>query len=205
MCGRFTLSVSNKPDLANLGLQARDRFNIAPQSKVLMRRETGSFALERWGLTMSVSGRDKLVSNARLETLDAKRLFRDLAPCVLLADGWYEWQRVGSGRQPWYHHCNGLVLSMAGLYDPDQGCVIVTRETSAPLTQIHHRQPLLLYDDQVQAWLDDRLVEMTLPQPQIAFHPVSRRVGDARQDDPGLTAPVSLDAEKTGQTGDLFS
>jgi putative SOS response-associated peptidase YedK len=71
--------------------------------------------------------------------------------------------------------------------------------------QIHHRQPLLLNDDQVQAWLQDRLVEMTLPQPQIVFHPVSRRVGDARQDDPSLTAPVSLDAEKTGQTGDLFS
>ena len=45
MCGRFTLSVSDKPDLANLGLQAQDRFNIAPQSNVLMRRETGSFAL----------------------------------------------------------------------------------------------------------------------------------------------------------------
>lgn len=144
MCGRFTLSVSDKPDLANLGLQAQDRFNIAPQSDVLMRRETGSFALERWGLTMSVSGRDKLVSNARLETLDAKRLFRDLAPCVLLADGWYEWQRVGSGKQPWYHHRNGLAFSMAGVHDPDQGCVIVTREAAAPLTQIHHRQPLLL-------------------------------------------------------------
>ena len=205
MCGRFTLSVSNKPDLANLGLQARDRFNIAPQSNVLMRRESGSVALERWGLTMSVSGRDQLVSNARLETLDAKRLFRNLAPCVLLADGWYEWQRVGSGKQPWYHHCHGGALSMAGVYEPDQGCVIVTREAAAPLTQIHHRQPLLLNDDQVQAWLDDRLVDMTLPQPQIAFHPVSRRVGDARQDDPALIAPVSLDAEKTGQTGDLFS
>ena len=94
---------------------------------------------------------------------------------------------------------------MAGVYEPDQGCVIVTREAAAPLTQIHHRQPLLLNDDQVQAWLDDRLVDMTLPQPQIAFHPVSSRVGDARQDDPALIAPVSLDAEKTGQTGDLFS
>jgi putative SOS response-associated peptidase YedK len=205
MCGRYTLSVSNKPDLAALGLQAKDRFNIAPSSSVLMRRESGSFALERWGLMMFVSGRDKVVSNARLETLDVKRLFRNLAPCVLLADGWYEWQRIGSGKQPWYHHSNGQALSLAGVYQPGQGCVIVTREASATLTQIHHRQPLLLNDDQMQAWLERRLVDVALPQPKIDFHPVSRRVGDTRQDDPCLITAVSLTAEKTGQTGDLFS
>jgi putative SOS response-associated peptidase YedK len=205
MCGRYTLSVSNKPDLAALGLQAKDRFNIAPSSAVLMRRESGSFALERWGLMMFVSGRDKVVSNARLETLDVKRLFRNLAPCVLLADGWYEWQRIGSGKQPWYHHSNGQALSLAGVYQPGQGCLIVTREASAPLTQIHHRQPLLLNDDQMQAWLERRLVDVALPQPKIDFHPVSRRVGDTRQDDPSLITAVSLNAEKTGQTGDLFS
>ena len=205
MCGRYTLSVSNKPDLAALGLQVQDRFNIAPSSSLLMRRNSGSFALERWGLMMVVSGREKVVSNARLETLDVKRLFRDLAPCVLRADGWYEWQRVGPGKRPWYHHSSGQALSLAGLYQPDQGCVIVTREASAPLTQIHHRQPLLLNDDQEQAWLENRFVDVALPQPKIYFHPVSRRVGDTRQDDPLLTVPVSLYAEKTGQTGDLFS
>ena len=205
MCGRYTLSVSNKPDLAALGLQVQDRFNIAPSSSVLMRRKSGSFALERWGLMMVVSGREKVVSNARLETLDVKRLFRDLAPCVLLADGWYEWQRVGPGKQPWYHHSSRQALSLAGLYQPDQGCVIVTREASAPLTQIHHRQPLLLNDDQEQAWLENRFVDVALPQRKIYFYPVSRRVGDTRQDDPLLTVPVSLYAEKTGQTGDLFS
>ena len=205
MGGRYTLSVSNKPDLARLGLQAQDRFNLAPQSSVLMRKESGGFALEHWGLTLSVSGRNKLVSNARLETLDARKLFHDLAPCVLLADGWYEWQRVGYGKQPWYHHRHGRAISMAGMYQPGHGCVIVTCTASAPMAQIHHRQPLLLGDDQVQLWLEDRTVDAALPQPEIFFHPVSTRVGDAREDDQALVAPVSLEAEKPGQTGDLFS
>ena len=208
MCGRFTLSVSDKPDLANLGLQAQDRFNIAPQSNVLMRRETGSFALERWGLTMSVSGRDKLVSNARLETLDAKRLFRDLAPCVLLADGWYEWQRVGSGKQPWYHHLDGALLFFAGICSRNGGCAIVTRPALVHLADIHHRQPVLLEERAINHWLEGHDLFASGVSHQVRCHPVSRRVNKPDQDDPTLLEEITLESERAVEkptTPDLFS
>ena len=100
MCGRYTLSVSNKPDVAKLGLQNADRFNIAPQSQVLIRTDASDHASAHWGIPLGGSGTSRFVTNARFETLDAKPLFRDLARCALLADGWYEWQRIGSREQP---------------------------------------------------------------------------------------------------------
>ena len=96
MCGRYTLSVSNKPAIAELGLQSADRFNIAPQSQVLIQKDSGDHASVHWGIPMGGSKASRLVTNARFETLDAKPLFRDVARCALLTDGWYEWQRVGA-------------------------------------------------------------------------------------------------------------
>ena len=205
MCGRYTLTASNRPEFSGFKTTLVDRFNIAPQSDVLVMNETLNLTLMRWDLSPPWAKSPMHLFNARAETLAEKPSFRGTKRCVFIADGWYEWQKIGSKKQPWYHHSSGQALSLAGLYQPDQGCVIVTREASAPLTQIHHRQPLLLNDDQEQAWLEDRFVDVALPQPKIYCHPVSRRVGDTRQDDPLLTVPVSLYAEKTGQTGDLFS
>ena len=115
MCGRYTLSVSNKPDVAKLGLQNANRFNIAPQSQVLIRTDASDHASAHWGIPLGGSGASRFVTNARFETLDAKPLFRDLARCALLADGWYEWQRIGSKKQPWYHHRGGDLFYMAGV------------------------------------------------------------------------------------------
>jgi len=44
MCGRYTLSVSNKPAVVKLGLQSVDRFNIAPQSQVVIQTDASDYA-----------------------------------------------------------------------------------------------------------------------------------------------------------------
>ena len=205
MCGRYTLSVSNKPAVAKLGLQTSDRFNIAPQSQVLIKTDASDHASTHWGIPLGGSGASRFVTNARFEALDAKPLFRDLARCALLADGWYEWQRVGSRKQPWYHHHGGDLFYMAGVYQPGVGCAVVTQGATAPLAKVHHRQPVLLNEQHLRAWLNGTQSSEELPTLEISFHPVSTRVGNVRYDDSELIVPVDIDEVKTGQTADLFS
>ena len=205
MCGRYTLSVSNKPDVAKLGLQNADRFNIAPQSQVLIRTDASDHASAHWGIPLGGSGTSRFVTNARFETLDAKPLFRDLARCALLADGWYEWQRIGSRKQPWYHHRGGDLFYMAGVYQPGIGCVVVTQGATEPLAEVHHRQPVLLDEQHLDVWLSGAQSSEELPTLEISLHPVSSRVGDTRYDDRDLIAQVDVDQPEAGQTADLFS
>ena len=205
MCGRYTLSVSNKPDVAKLGLQNADRFNIAPQSQVLIRTDASDHASAHWGIPLGGSGASRFVTNARFETLDAKPLFRDLARCALLADGWYEWQRIGSRKQPWYHHRGGDLFYMAGVYQPGIGCVVVTQGATEPLAEVHHRQPVLLDEQHLDVWLSGAQSSEELPTLEISLHPVSSRVGNTCYDDSDLVKPVDLDKPAAGQTADLFS
>ena len=154
---------------------------------------------------MGGSKASRFVTNARFETLDAKPLFRDLARCALLTDGWYEWQRVGSKKQPWYHHRAGRLFYMAGVYQSGVGCAVVTQSASEALTEIHHRQPVLLDAHDLNFWLNGAESSDELPALEISYHPVSTRVGNTRYDDSSLIAPVDLDCATVGQTADLFS
>ena len=205
MCGRYTLSVSNKPAVAKLGLQTADRFNIAPQSQVVIKTDASDHASAHWGIPLGGSGVSRFVTNARFETLDAKPLFRDLARCALLADGWYEWQRIGSRKQPWYHHRGGALFYMAGVFQHGIGCAVVTQGATEPLAEVHHRQPVLLDEQCLDAWLSGVQSSEELPTLEISFHPVSARVGNTRYDDSDLIEPVDLDKAEAGQTADLFS
>ena len=205
MCGRYTLSVSNKPAVAKLGLQTSDRFNIAPQSQVVIKTNASDHASAHWGIPLGGSGASRFVTNARFETLDAKPLFRDLARCAFLADGWYEWQRIGTRKQPWYHHLGGDLFYMAGVYQPGIGCAVVTQDATEPLAEVHHRQPVLLDEQHLGAWLNGAQSSEELPALEISFHSVSTRVGNVRYDDSELIVPVDIDEVKAGQTADLFS
>lgn len=205
MCGRYTLSVSNKPAVARLGLQTSDRFNIAPQSQVVIKTDANDHASAHWGIPLGASGVSRFATNARFETLDAKPLFRDLARCAFLADGWYEWQRIGSRKQPWYHHRGGALFYMAGVFRHGIGCAVVTQGATEPLAEVHHRQPVLLDEQCLDAWLSGVQSSEELPTLEISFHPVSARVGNTRYDDSDLIEPVDLDKAEAGQTADLFS
>ena len=205
MCGRYTLSVSNKPAVAKLGLQSVDRFNIAPQSQVVIKTHVSDHTAVCWGIPLGGSGSSRSVTNARFETLDAKPLFRDFARCALLTDGWYEWQRVGSKKQPWYHHRGGALFYLAGVYQSGIGCAVVTQSATEPLAEIHHRQPVLLDDQSLHMWLDGEQPYGELPTLEVLFHPVARRVGNTRYDDSDLIAPVDIDEAETGEMADLYS
>jgi putative SOS response-associated peptidase YedK len=207
MCGRYTLAANQRPERHKWNVSLPDRFNIAPQSDVLIQLESGAMALRRWSYSPRGTQPSLHITNVRAETLLQKRVFKNARRCAFVADGWYEWQRLGANKTPWYHYSDGALLLFAGIYEDDSGCAIVTTEAQARIEHVHHRQPMLLDNDGLDAWLDGAAPDVCMRDLPIECYPVSRRVNRAGIDDSSLIRPASEDVEddRFGQTADLFA
>lgn len=190
----------------------RPRYNIAPgqhQWIVRMELEDREALLAKWGL-INHWAKDRNTGykqiNARAETVHQRPAFRDAfrkRRCVVPADGFYEWSGPKGSRQPlWLHRPDGGLLLFAGLYEswqPEPAVweptyTIITTEANNMLAPIHDRMPAILPEDRVDDWLYpreedyDKLRSLLLPAPDdmLVATPVSPRVNNVRNDDPGL-------------------
>src|SRR5215470_16458956 len=109
MCGRFART-SSREDLAeefgvtrfvNVDLSAA-RYNIAPSQQVEAIVSNGPekrLGPMRWGFASLSAKEPKLAPiNARAETVATAPMFRDAfrrRRCLVVADGFYEWRKVG--------------------------------------------------------------------------------------------------------------
>jgi putative SOS response-associated peptidase YedK len=183
MCGRFTLILDPaalREDLdlgeATATTELAPRYNIAPTQPVAVvadaqKRAIGMF---RWGLIPSWA-KDPAIGNrlinARAETLQEKPSFRtafNRRRCLILADGFYEWQRPAgkaSRSQPYYFRlADGKPFAFAGLWDLWQSadgsevptCTIITTQANAQVGRIHDRMPVILTGERLWEWLDPR-------------------------------------------------
>lgn len=166
--------------------------------------EDHDFDMQRWGLELVIAGGRCVVSNARSETLLEKRSFRSLPRCAFVADGWYEWQRTNGARQPWYHHMDGRLLYFAGVYDPGNGCAMVTESADQRIRHIHSRQPMLLGGEDLELWMRAGARPARQLASPIDCYPVAQKVGNARIEGPELIQPISSLEMFEGQTNDLF-
>jgi putative SOS response-associated peptidase YedK len=229
MCGRYFLTtpgqiLAERFETAPAPKMA-SRYNIAPTQQVAIVRtavdaETSDggdreIALVSWGLIPSWAKEraigNKLI-NARGETLAEKPSFRDSFKkrrCLVLADGFFEWQKVGGGKQPWLVRTkSGEPFGMAGLWsrwkEKESGetidsCTIVTTTPNELLAPIHDRMPVILPREARALWLDseiteaDRLAPLIAPFPEgeLEAYPVSRRVNSPANDDPACLEPIA--------------
>ena len=181
MCGRYTVTgnvdelveVFGAPPLdgVDLGLP---RYNVAPTQDapvVAEGSEGRRIALFRWGLVPfwaddpSIGNR---MINARSETVAEKPAFRNAfrrRRCLVVADGFYEWQRPPDGDGPkrpfWIHRPDERPFAMAGIWerwgeqdDPLLSYAILTRDAPGWMKPIHHRMPVLLDEDAWDRWLE---------------------------------------------------
>jgi putative SOS response-associated peptidase YedK len=190
------------------------RYNVAPTQDVATVRagEEGrrSFAMLHWGLVPKWAKERAIgnrMINARGETLDEKPAFRDAfrkRRCLVLADGWYEWQAAAGGKQPWFvRRRDAQPLAFAGLWerwkDPADGstlesCTIVTTGASESIRKIHERMPVVLDAADWDRWLDTafsdtgKLAELLVPFDPKALEawPVGREVNTPKNEGPGL-------------------
>lgn len=214
MCGR--ISTANLRPEAISGLfhpstvaDYLQSYNVSPSLDIpAVREQQGqgrALVNLRWGLIPHWA-RDKQIKastfNARVETLTQKPFFRDSIKsrrCIVLATGFYEWQKQGETKQPYYiHRADNRPLAFAGLWDrwvdkvdaeAIESCTIVTVPATHRMAEIHERMPAVLETEFFDAWLDPGFKEthvlqdiLRLPGDVLAMYPVSSYVNNSRHD-----------------------
>jgi putative SOS response-associated peptidase YedK len=226
MCGRFTLKSPgrikfDRVDGSNLP-PLLPRYNIAPSQSVLaifQRAAEREAAFLQWGLIPSWSKEGKGFINARAETIEAKPSFGESFQrrrCLIPADGFYEWQRLGEIAQPYFFQMKDeLPFAFAGIWDEWQGdgtsiasCAIITTTANELLASIHDRMPVILRSRSYDAWLDGdneaaKLRNLLTPFPasEMMRHAVSYDVNHPKIDAEYLTRPAE---PNIGVTPSLF-
>ncbi len=224
MCGRFTLRASASVlaeqfavfDVAPIG----PRFNIAPTQAVPVvrmspreREPQRELVALRWGLIPSWA-KDAAIGNrminARAETVAEKPAYRAAfrrRRCLVPADGFYEWQRAGNRKQPYFIHMrDDGPFALAGLWEswegPDHSGIesftVLTTEPNEVVEPIHNRMPVILNQSDYGLWLDSAVQEPGVLAPLLVpyraelmeSYAVSTQVNSPRHEDPSCVEPI---------------
>ena len=220
MCGRYSLiadiqELARQFEFDGTGFENSPRYNVAPTQSVLTvtNRDQRQAEYMRWGLIPSWA-KDASIGNrminARGETVSQKPSFRNALQrrrCLVLADGFYEWQKVGKGKRPMR-----IVLrsrepfAFAGLWetwrnpegDTVLSCTIITTAANGLLRPIHERMPVILPRELEEFWLDGDITDPAVlsealsPYPDEAMeaYQVSPQVNKATNDGADLILPA---------------
>lgn len=215
MCGRYALTLP--PDAMRAFARYIDmpnfppRYNIAPTqpiATVRLENHQRRFALARWGFLPAFvkdMSRFPLILNARAEGIADKPSYRAAIRrrrCLVLADGFYEWRRVGKARHPFLiRRPDRGALAFGGLWETwhsadgsemDTACII-TCEANGTLAALHDRMPVILDPANFDVWLDpnaEASAVMPLLRPArddlLEMVAVSDRVNKASNEGPDL-------------------
>lgn len=165
MCGRFNLRTPMTVlaeqflfDLDSLAGQAfRPRYNIAPtQSIPAVRLDAGG----KWELALLHWG------------------------FLVLADGYYEWERSGKVKLPWLYEVDGgRPFAFAGLWESWQpegadaaleSCTTIITDANEVASQVHDRMPVILVADDYDGWLaGEQIPLIPFPADRMSVRPVS--------------------------------
>lgn len=220
MCGRFALSL-DPADLQAafpefiLPEQGAPRFNIAPTQPILAVPNDGTYKADFfvWGLIPSWAKDPSIGSrliNARAETLAEKPAFRGAYKyrrCLILANGFYEWQaQPGTkAKVPHFIHLkSGEPFALAGLWErwlaadgsEVQSAAIITTEPNELMSALHSRMPVILPGSGYAQWLDPTpnsgLQSLLVPYPagEMDAWPVSTLVNSPGNDKPEIMVKV---------------
>ena len=225
MCNRYALKHSKRQvrDVfeAEGEFDEHPRYNIAPTQPVLIvRKEQGEkirqFKTMRWGFIPSWA-KDTSIGlrtlNARSETVTTTPAFRDsirTKRCLIPADSFYEWRKMGTVKQPYcFEVGQGDVFALAGLWDewrsPDgqviESCTILTTTPNSLVADLHDRMPVIVAPAKYDLWLDPDVTDFEsirdVLKPYDAElmrrYPVSRKLNNSKIDDAESAAPIVLD------------
>jgi len=200
--------------------------NIPPTAytPILYQSPTGEVVLQPmlWGLIPpwhkgpDAKGHGLTTNNCRIENVLESKLYRPCLSkgrCVVVCEGFYEWERSGGIKQPYLvFNKTGPVLYMAGLYSMWRGAdgvpvynyTIITRQSNQILAWLHHRMPAFLKPEQFSKWLSPvtspslALEMLAMPKEgELAWHPVSREVGNVRNQRDDLMKQVEAIKHET--------
>jgi putative SOS response-associated peptidase YedK len=238
VCGRYTLAGPDPSVLRGrfpLGesVNIERRYNVAPGDDVLgvirRREHDPEGTLLRWGLVPHWAKDPKVgyrTINARAESLAERPAFRrafERHRCLIVADGFYEWEKLDDSPRPpkqpyWISLADGEPFAFAGLWaawktpadDWLRSCTIITTVANDALAPIHDRMPVILPAGAETAWLDPgsdpeelRPLLRPLPDERTAIRAVGDAVNDAHYDGPACLEPPAGDRSR-GAAARLF-
>ncbi|MEH0155662.1 SOS response-associated peptidase [Limibacter armeniacum] len=229
MCGRYTLvktedQIEKRFKVKGGTKKVRPLYNAAPSQflPVVSSQDPSSLSYYRWGLVPywsqdDFSGKFSTI-NARTETVDEKATFKRAflsQPCLVIADGYYEWKKEGGQKIPYrIVNSNQSLFAMAGIWDQWESHTgealfsfsILTVPASKNLTTLHERMPVILPASAETSWLDNQLTVNKRKElcsifdgSEMEFYTVSKKVGNVQYDSPELIQHVSH-----GIQGSLF-
>jgi putative SOS response-associated peptidase YedK len=217
MCGRFSITINQEELKAHLSTNYNvanfsavfklPRFNIAPGQEIIAIINDGNnnrVGHLKWGFIPSFAKDEKIgfsMINAKSETIDQKISYRqsfEKRRCLILADSFYEWKRVGKDKTPMrIKKTDGSIFAMAGIWNtyirPDgvkvHSCAIITTSANKLVADIHDRMPVILNQVDQQVWLNqvsDTIALKALlkpyPETEMEAYEVSSIVNNAAND-----------------------
>jgi len=193
MCGRFSRTSSREVLAEEFGVarfinvDLAPRYNIAPSQTVEAIIRDGAekrLGPMRWGFLSSSAKESKLAPiNARAETVATTPLFRDAFRrhrCLVVADGFYEWQNDGGRKTPHFIHLRSArPFAFAGIWSLHREaagtrmatCAIVTCAPNELMAPLHDRMPVILAAAARDRWLDSSTAEGELRELLVPFPP----------------------------------
>ena len=242
MCGRFAVTLPPEAMRRMFDFVEQPnfppRYNIAPTQPIPIVRSAvrdgvvaRHFALARWAFMPTFVKDPKtfpLIFNARCEGIADKASFRNALRrrrCLVPADAFYEWQRIGSARnarsQPYLcRRSDGTTLALAGLWETwhgpngeevDTACIITTGANGTSAA-IHPRLPVVIEAAAMAIWLDpdetgtDHALTLLRPPGDdvLSFTPVSDLVNKVSNEGPEVMSPVGAPiAPERSHTSDI--
>lgn len=204
--------------LAPAAAQAPLLFNIAPTQAITAVRTTDGhrqLCQLRWGLVPSWA--DDLaignrMINARAETVATKPGYRQAFKsrrCLVVADGFYEWQKAGRRKQPYYIRLKDeRPFGFAGVWErwskggePVESCAIITTDANELVHSIHDRMPVIVPPEAYDLWLSPETTEIELlqsllrpyPAGEMAAYPVGTQVNSPAYNQPDCIRPETAE------------
>ncbi|WP_134668492.1 SOS response-associated peptidase [Halorussus marinus] len=220
MCGRTSLFASAERVRERFDAEPvrplEPRYNVAPgdDHPAVLNDAPDEIRFPTWGLVPEWGDGSGHI-NARSETVADKPSFREAFAerrCLVLADGFYDWKPVPTGKQPYrIERADREPFAFAGLWEParadastgadDPTFTVLTTEPNAVVEPIHHRMPVMLSPGEEGRWLREGGVDLLDPFPaeELRAYPVSDAVNDPANDSPDVIEEVP--AEEDVQTG----
>jgi putative SOS response-associated peptidase YedK len=214
MCGRFTdvdmiKVIEEEFELDEITFDYKPNYNIAPGYTIGAIINDGKRKLVgmKWGLIPSWA-KDASIGykmiNARAETITKKPSFRSAFKkrrCLIVASGFYEWQKSDKEKIPFYIHLKSRKpFAFAGLFEhwisPQNehidSCTIITTEANEMMKQYHQRMPVIIPIEHIAVWLnpeiqdENELLPLLKPFPsdEMDAYPVSKLVNTPRNNSP---------------------
>jgi putative SOS response-associated peptidase YedK len=194
------------------------RYNVAPTQMVpavrlKSEKKERELVMLKWGL-IPAWAKDAAIGSqmimARADTVAEKPAFKSAFQkrrCLMVADGFYEWQKTNGKTQPYFIGLKDQdPFAFAGLWerwknpegDAVESCALITTDANDIVRPIHDRMPVILQPKYYDAWLDpevqdvEKLQKLLVPYPaeRMRAYPVSFLINDPKNEDPKCIEPL---------------